>query len=373
MRKSARPTVVVAMSGGVDSSVTAWLLKQQGYEVIGLYAWCWDERDKLADNNQNCKLSEQDYQDMVYTASYLDIPYFSVNLTTEYRQHVLADLIAGYRRGYAPNPDILCNRYIKFQDIYHHALHYGMDYFATGHYARLINGQLYKGVDRLKDQSYFLYAVRPKILTKVLFPLGEMSKSEVRSIAAEAGLPTAHKKDSMGICFVGPHKFSEFLAQYIPQHPGDFVDLDGQVVGRHQGAHLYTIGQRRGLGLGGAGERWYVVRKDMSQNQVVVSRGICPEMFTSTIRAYSTRFVGFEPTLGTLYNWHAKIRHGGEDLECTVSCTRQSSQSTDTTESTYEAEVRFKHPQQALTAGQSVVFYADNRCMGGGIMGEPLL
>ena len=366
MRKSSRPTVVVAMSGGVDSSVAAWLLKQQGYEVIGLYAWCWDEED----DSQSCRTAEQDYQDMVYTAAYLDIPYFSVNLTAEYRSQVLADLIAGYRRGHAPNPDILCNRYIKFQDIYNHALRYGMDYFATGHYARLINNQLYKGLDLRKDQSYFLYAVRPQILTKVLFPLGEMSKSEVRRIAAAAGLPSAHKQDSMGICFVGPHKFAEFLAQYIPPRPGDFVDLDGEVVGRHQGAHFYTIGQRRGLGLGGAGARWYVVRKDMHHNQVVVSRGVCQEMFTTTIRAYDTRFIDFEPTMGTLYNWHAKIRHGGEDLECTVSCTSQSHQSAD---STYEVEVQFKHPQKALTAGQSVVFYADHRCMGGGIMGEPWL
>lgn len=363
-------TVVVAMSGGVDSSVAAWLLKEQGYEVIGLYAECWDHSSE--DPERPCTAGD-DYQDVAYTAAVLDIPYFRVNLVDAYRRQVFAHLLAGYARGHAPNPDILCNRYIKFHDLYQHASGLDMTYFATGHYARNVDGQLYKGVDQNKDQSYFLYAVNPQVFAQVLFPLGEMSKTEVRSLARKVGLPAADKPDSMGICFVGQHKFAQFLSRYLPAKSGDFVDLSGHVVGQHQGAHLYTIGQRRGLGLGGPGERWYVVAKDMARNQVLVHRGAHPQMFTTTVQIHESRFMGWVPHSHATYQWCAKIRHGGGDQRCMVKNIRLVSPSTgapqqSAEEGAYEAEVTFAQPQQALSVGQSVVFYEDQRCMGGGVI-----
>lgn len=365
MSQSHAGTVVVAMSGGVDSSVAAWLLKEQGYEVVGLYAECWE-----ASSDEGAgACAVDDYQDVAYTAAVLDIPYLRVNLVDAYRRQVFAHLLAGYARGHAPNPDILCNRHIKFHDLYQHARGLGMTYFATGHYARNVDGQLYKGVDSSKDQSYFLYAVNPQVLAKVLFPLGGMSKTEVRSLARQAGLPAADKPDSMGICFVGQQKFPQFLSQYLPAKAGDFVDLEGQVVGQHQGAHLYTIGQRRGLGLGGPGERWYVVAKDMPRNQVIVHRGSHPQMFTTTVELHESRFIGLVPDPAAAYRWWAKIRHGGNDERCVVRHIRPVAVLAGAAEDrSYQAEVRFSQPQQALSVGQSVVFYEDQRCMGGGVI-----
>ena len=354
-----RSRVVVAMSGGVDSAVSAWLLKRQGYEVVGLYAQCWDEEGSPECLNMTC-----DFEDMAYTASVIDIPYERVDLSDLYRQLVFEDLIAGYAQGITPNPDILCNQHIKFCHLYHTASQMGMDYFATGHYVQQIDGQLYKGMDPLKDQSYFLYAINDQILSQLLFPVGKMTKTHLRQLAVEAQLPVAHKKDSMGICFVGQHKFSEFLARYIPENPGDFVDVDGQVVGQHRGAHLYTVGQRRGLGLGGAGDRWYVMKKHMDSNQVVVHRGDHEHMYTDEVILDCCHFLGWTPETHQVYDLSAKIRHGSSDRPCVV----DRIETLDSNSRLYTARVRFCDLQKALSAGQSVVFYDQNRLIGGGII-----
>ena len=344
------------MSGGVDSSVTALLLKRQGYEVVGLFAKCWDDSSR-----NSCLTYEQDYQDVAYTAACLDIPFYTVDLTGEYRREVFEDLLEGYGRGQAPNPDILCNQKIKFHHLYHHAEKLGMDYFATGHYATIAQGRLGMGVDDRKDQSYFLYAIEPAVLKKVLFPLGEIQKNQVRKIAAEAYLPTATKKDSMGICFVGNLKFSEFLAEYLPEKPGAFVDLSGQVVGEHRGAHLYTFGQRRHLGLGGAGERWYVVKKDMAKNWVYVTRGDHPQMFAGSVMLRSTRWL--QQPAGSSLRCQGRIRHGALPLDCVV----------DHITTDGLARVVFQDPIKALSCGQSVVFYQGRECLGGGIIQEVVM
>jgi tRNA-specific 2-thiouridylase len=266
--------VVVGMSGGVDSSVAALLLKEQGYEVIGLFMKNWDDTDETG----HCTAAE-DFEDVRRVASHLGIPYYSVNFEKEYAERVFSYFLEEYRRGRTPNPDILCNREIKFGEFLNKALQLGADRIATGHYARLAEEggeyRLLRGADPDKDQSYFLYALNQEQLSKAIFPIGHLRKREVREIAEKAGLPTAKKKDSTGICFIGERNFKEFLSQYLPAQPGEMRTLSGEYKGRHDGLMYYTLGQRRGLGIGGSGtgEPWFVVGKDLEKNILYVEQG----------------------------------------------------------------------------------------------------
>ena len=262
-------TVVVGMSGGVDSSVSALLLKRQGYRVIGMFMKNWEEKDE-----EGVCHSTRDFDDVVKVCKQLDIPFYSVNFVEEYRNQVFSHFLAELEAGFTPNPDILCNREIKFKAFLEKALHLGADFLATGHYCRKCEAsnppKLLKGADPNKDQSYFLYTITPHSLQKVLFPVGHLLKSEVRQIAKEFGLATAEKKDSTGICFIGKRDFKDFTSRYLGYKPGKFENLKGDVIGQHDGIAFYTIGQRKGLRIGGPGDAWFVVGKDIERNVVIV-------------------------------------------------------------------------------------------------------
>ena len=344
-------TVVVGMSGGVDSSVTALLLKQQGYRVIGLFMKNWEEEGPCP--------AQLDYEDVVAVCNQIEIPHYSVNFAKEYWDLVFAKCLLDYEAGYTPNPDILCNREIKFKVFFEKALDLGADYLATGHYCRNIlhegKWNLGRGRDSNKDQSYFLYTLKSAILERVLFPLGEMTKQEVRAVAEKAGLATASKKDSTGICFIGKRDFKEFLSQYIPNRPGHFERGDGTVVGTHDGIAYYTIGQRRGLGLGGEGDAWYVVRKDITRNVVVVERGEGhPDLYCDTLTASEVTWVSKTPKFPFVCT--AKIRYRASDVPCTVMSEGN------------KIKVYFDAPQKAITARQSIVFYQADLCLGGALI-----
>lgn len=342
-------TVIVGMSGGVDSSVTALLLKQQGFNVIGVFMKNWEE------DSGSCP-AHADYQDVIAVCNQLDIPYYSVNFSKEYWDGVFAKCLKNYAAGYTPNPDILCNREIKFKAFFEKALDLGGDYLATGHYCQKFwdnhEWKLGRGADPEKDQSYFLYTIKNSILEKVLFPIGGMTKKEVRVYAERAGLATAQKKDSTGICFIGKRDFKSFLGQYIPKKSGNFETKEGQVVGQHDGIAFYTIGQRRGLGLGGAGDAWYVIGKNIEKNVVIVERGDHHDLFYQNLKAEDLNWVGTPPSFP--FTCTAKIRYRSPDVKCTVL------QSEDN-----QITVQFEKPQKAVTPGQSVVFYQDNICLGG--------
>ena len=345
-------TVVVGMSGGVDSSVTAYLLKEKGYHVIGLFMKNWEEEGPCP--------AYLDYEDVVSVCDQLQIPHYSVNFAKEYWDEVFSKCLKEYAAGHTPNPDILCNREIKFKIFLKKALDLGADYLATGHYAQKIahNGEwaLGRGVDGDKDQSYFLYTLKSSLLNHVLFPLGGMTKKEVRACALAAGLATAQKKDSTGICFIGKRDFKEFLGRYIPNHPGHFETSSGKIVGKHDGTAYYTIGQRRGLGIGGAGEPWYVVGKDMQRNAVIVEQGeLNPSLFQSVLRASEVSWVGKPPVFPLRCT--AKIRYRAPDVDCTLIELPD-----------HRLEVTFDHPQKAVTSRQSIVFYQGELCLGGALI-----
>lgn len=359
-------TVIVGMSGGVDSSVTAALLKEQGYRVVGLFMKNWEELDE----NGVCQ-SAKDYQDVIKVCEKLDIPYYSVEFVNEYRDNVFKHFLAEYEAGHTPNPDILCNREIKFKVFFDKAMELGADYLATGHYCQHIQKEgrsyLVKGDDPGKDQTYFLYTMKEEILKKVLFPLGGLQKSEVREIAHKYNLATKDKKDSTGICFIGERNFKNFLSQYIQLKPGKFENLKGEVVGEHDGAAYYTIGQRKGLGLGGQGEPWFVVDKDIERNVVIVERGEShPALFCDELWANELSFVQDDWSSQQklpLKLW-CKVRYRQPDQECTL-------------ESIVDgvAHVTFKESQRAVTIRQSVVFYQDLEngkrvCVGGGMISK---
>ena len=344
-------TVVVGMSGGVDSSVSAFLLKELGFQVIGLFMKNWEETDSQG----VCKASKE-YDDVVRVCQQLQIPYYSVNFIEEYREMVFTQFLADYKAGLTPNPDILCNREIKFKVFLDKAMELGADFLATGHYCRTSNGKLYKGIDPGKDQSYFLHAVQNGALNKVLFPVGHLTKKEVREIARQNHLATSEKKDSTGICFIGKRDFKPFLAQYLGTKPGDFQTLDGTVVGRHDGLAFYTLGQRRGMGLGGEGDAWYVVGKNTKENIVYVERGdMHPALFADYLIADQFTWIDEAPPLP--YRCRAKIRYRQEDHPCTIQTLENGS-----------ARIDFDQPQRAATPGQSVVFYNEEECLGGGVI-----
>jgi tRNA-uridine 2-sulfurtransferase len=351
-------TVVVGMSGGVDSSVAAQLLREQGYRVIGLFMKNWEEKDE----NGVCS-SAKDYADVARVCDRLDIPYYGVEFVREYREHVFAHFLAEYEAGYTPNPDILCNREIKFNVFMKKALEeVGGDFLATGHYARVGEGaSLLKGVDPGKDQSYFLYTLKKEILSRVLFPVGELPKSEVRRLAGEAGLSTAAKKDSTGICFIGERNFTRFLGQYVKAKRGRIRTLAGEDLGGHAGVCFYTLGQRKGLGLGGEGEAYFVVGKDPARGIVYAERGQRhPALYCDTLTATELSWVSGEAPGPLPFRCTAKARYRQQDVPCVITAIQEG-----------RATVAFDEPQRAITPRQSIVFYSGETCLGGGMIEEP--
>jgi tRNA-specific 2-thiouridylase len=347
---------VVGLSGGVDSSVAALLLKRQGYEVVGLFMKNWEDDD----HDEYCS-TRQDFIDAAAAAEVIGIELEAVNFAAEYKDRVFAEFLREYSAGRTPNPDVLCNAEIKFRAFLDHAMRLGATKIATGHYARVAerNGrfELLRGVDAGKDQSYFLHRLTQEQLSRALFPVGELKKSEVRRIALEAGLPNHAKKDSTGICFIGERPFREFLNRYLPRQPGPMVDDEGRVVGEHIGLAFYTIGQRKGIGLGGAGEPWYVAGKELASNKLIVVQGHDhPLLMKRTLSAADTAWVGGEPpAVGSRHS--AKTRYRQADAPCTVSGVLES-----------EIRVDFPAPQWAVTPGQSVVLYDAEVCLGGGVI-----
>ncbi len=352
--------VIVGMSGGVDSSVAALLLKQQGYEVMGLFMKNWEDDD----TDEYCS-ARQDFLDAASVADILDIPLEVVNFSKEYQERVFSLFLAEYQAGRTPNPDVLCNSEIKFKVFLDHAIALGADKIATGHYAqtREINGlfQLLRGEDGNKDQSYFLYRLNQQQLSRTIFPIGHLYKREVRKIAREYGLPNSAKKDSTGICFIGERPFREFLNRYLPANPGDIHTLDDQVVGKHQGLMYYTIGQRQGLGIGGtrAGSEqpWFVAGKNMETNVLYVVQGHDhPALLRASLTASDLSWIsGTSPHQNWVYS--AKIRYRQADAPCTITYLGPNI-----------CKIGFAAPQWGVTPGQSVVIYESTVCLGGGII-----
>ncbi len=350
-------TVVVGLSGGVDSAVTALLLKQQGYNVIGVFMVNWEE-----DDAHGICTSEQDFEDVKRVADTIGIPYYTVNYSKEYWDRVFEYFLKSYKEGRTPNPDVLCNREIKFGPFLQHAMMLGADYIATGHYAKKVvkNGihYLYKANDLNKDQTYFLNQLSQEQLSKVMFPLAEIDKPMVRKIAEENNLVNARKKDSTGICFIGERNFRKFLKEYIPMQKGKIMDLEGNILGEHDGVMYYTIGQRRGLNLGGKAEydndRWFVVNKDVKNNILYVNCGECEEMFSHSLIASSFNWISGKPC---------------DEFDCLVKCRyRQPDQQAHASvQPNGDVLITFKEPQRAVTLGQFAVLYAeDGMCYGGG-------
>ena len=350
-KKNHDTKVVVGMSGGVDSSVAALICLAQGFDVLGVFMKNWE------DDDENCP-SAQDFQDVVSVCEKLGIDYYAVNFAKEYFDQVFEDFVSDYKKGRTPNPDILCNSKIKFNVFFNYAKNLGADYLATGHYARISkDGFLLKGLDQAKDQSYFLYRVPEKVWGETLFPLGEIEKTNVRKIADHFGLSTSTKKDSTGICFIGEKKFREFLSQYMQSQKGYFKTLDGEIVGEHKGQCYYTPGQRRGLGLGGPGQRWYVVKKDTESNDVFVVRGDDhPSLYIDELLA--TDLVGQRLLEIDKTDLHCKIRYRQADQECHVK--REGD----------KLIVKFPHAQKGVATGQSIVFYQGSTCIGGAIIDQ---
>lgn len=362
MQDNSKIRVVVGMSGGVDSSVTALLLKQAGYDVIGIFMKNWDDTDE----NGVCTATE-DYKDVVAVAEQIGIPYYSVNFEKEYWDKVFEYFLSEYRLGRTPNPDVMCNKEIKFQAFLEYAENIGADYVAMGHYAQVVRDEdgvnhLLRGKDSNKDQTYFLSQLSQAQLQKALFPIGHLDKKDVRKIAEEANLATAKKKDSTGVCFIGERDFNQFLSNYLPAQAGDMVTLDGQVKGQHAGLMYYTIGQRQGLGIGGGGESnepWFVIGKDLSTNTLYVGQGFHHEnLYSDSLSASSVHFTS-DQHIKSNFTCTAKFRYRQEDIGVTVTLDSQE---------TTKAEVVFDQPVRAITPGQAVVFYQGQECLGGGII-----
>jgi tRNA-specific 2-thiouridylase len=363
MTPSARKHIIVGMSGGVDSSVAALLLKEQGHHVEGLFMKNWEEDDTAT----FCPASV-DMADAQAVCDQLQIELHRVNFAVEYWENVFTHFLAEYRAGRTPNPDILCNKEIKFNAFLQYAKGRGADYIATGHYARCQrNGandtefNLLKGLDPQKDQSYFLHALNQQQLANSLFPLGGMEKSAVRELARQAGFVNHVKKDSTGICFIGERKFKNFLNDYLPAQPGPIHTTDGVEVGTHDGLMFYTLGQRQGLKIGGTKDflqaPWYVIAKNMRDNILIVAQGQDhPELFATQLTANQVHWINQPPAVFPLHA-RAKTRYRQEDQACII----------DTADS-QTVKITFTEPQRAITPGQSVVFYQDDICLGGGVI-----
>ncbi len=347
--------VVVGMSGGVDSSVAALLLKEQGYDVIGIFMKNWDEPDEFG----YCTASE-DYEDVKRVCAQISIPYYTVNFEKEYWDRVFTYFLDEYKKGRTPNPDVICNKEIKFKAFLEHALKLGADYLATGHYARVdfSNGEyrLLRGADSNKDQTYFLNQLNQYQLSKVIFPVGNLVKDELREIARKNNLVTADKKDSTGICFIGERNFKEFLSNYLPAQPGKIMSLEGEIKGRHDGLMYYTLGQRKGLGIGGSGtgEPWFVADKNLTKNILYVVQGENhPGLFSYGLIAADLHWISKKEKPST-FKCTAKIRYRQPDQKVTVHI-----------EGDNICRVIFDKPQKAVTPGQAVVFYDGLVCLGG--------
>ncbi len=355
--------VVLGMSGGVDSSVAAILLKEQGYDVIGVFMKNWEEKD----DNGVC-LSEEDYKDVIAVAEQLEIPYYSVNFVKEYWDKVFTYFLNEYKRGRTPNPDVMCNKEIKFRAFLDYAMKIGADYVATGHYARIIHEEkdgniksvMLRGVDDNKDQTYFLCQLNQEQLEKVLFPLGNYTKPQIREIAEKYNLKTAKKKDSTGICFIGERNFNEFLSKYLPAKKGNIVNTEGMILGRHNGLMYYTIGQRKGIGIGntkeGTGEPWFVVDKDLEKNELVVTQGDNSVLYSTGLIATDFNFINKDEITFPL-NCTVKYRYRQDDSKAVINKLNEN-----------EYEVIFDKPQKAVTLGQIVVAYNGEKCLGGGVI-----
>jgi len=351
--------VVVGISGGVDSAVAALQLKRQGHDVTGVFMKNWEEDDTAT----RCTAAE-DLEAARAVCDRLSIPLRTVNFATEYWDRVFAYFLDEHRAGRTPNPDVLCNKEIKFTAFLAHALDLGADAIATGHYARIEKeagtAHLCKARDTEKDQSYFLYLLDQPALMRAQFPIGELAKPEVRALARDAGLPNAERRDSTGICFIGERDFKSFLARYLPAQPGEIRSVDGERVGTHDGLMYYTIGQRQGMGVGGPGEAWYVVRKDLARNTLIVAQGgDHPALYSEGLEAKDLHWISNSPVAS--FNCVAKTRYRQPDQRCAVSLAPGGT-----------AQVVFEQPQRAITPGQSVVFYEGERCLGGGLIVRPL-
>lgn len=350
-------TVVVGMSGGVDSSVTAMLLKQQGFNVIGMFMKNWEEKDA----NGICR-SALEYEDVVSVCEQIGIPYYSVNFVKEYWDNVFNHFLEEFKLGYTPNPDILCNREIKFKVLLDKALEVGGDCLATGHYCQNVHKdglhQLHKGMDPGKDQSYFLYTIGQKALNRVLFPVGGMLKQELRQLAHEHKLATSAKKDSTGICFIGKRNFKEFLGKYLAYNSGEFRTLEGRIVGEHEGVAYYTPGQRKGMGVGGPGEPWFVVGKDVERNIVYIEQGMRhPALYCDDLTAVEACWVSGAAPGPLPYRCKAKVRYRQQDQDCMI-----------VQDVNGVLKVQFDIPQRAVTSRQSIVFYEGDNCLGGAMI-----
>lgn len=353
-------TVVVGMSGGVDSSVAALLLKEQGYNVIGLYMVNWEE-----EGENGCCTAEADFEDVKRVCNKIGIPYYSVNFAREYAERVFRYFLEEYARGRTPNPDVLCNREIKFGPFKEYARALGAEYIATGHYCDILHegGKHYllKAADANKDQTYFLNQVTQEQFEGVLFPLGKLLKPQVRALAERYGLSTAEKKDSTGICFIGERNFRNFLKNYLPARPGPILTLEGEQVGEHIGLMYYTLGQRRGLDLGGrkgdaAEGRWFVVKKDVPNNVLYVSHGDETPLYTNSCTVSGINWIPSAPQKAE-FCCTAKFRYRQSEQGVRVCSTGANS-----------AKIYFDEPQRAVTGGQYAVLYDGEKCIGGGVI-----
>ena len=357
-----KPSVIVGLSGGVDSGVTALKLAEAGYNVSGLFMKNWEEDD----NTDNCT-SKQDFLDATEVAKTIGIPLHTANFATEYWDNVFEHFLAAYQQGYTPNPDILCNREIKFNVFAQYARLLGAELIATGHYARIqeidSTPALLTGIDSNKDQSYFLHYVQKEHFRGFITPLGELHKQEVRLYAQKKGLPVFNKKDSTGICFIGKRNFPQFISQYIQTKPGIIKTTEGQVIGKHQGIHLHTIGQRQGLGIGGQtntnNNPWYVVDKCITTNTIFVAQGKNhPALFRQKLNVHEANWLIDKPLFP--FRCHAQIRYRQKHQLCTIQH-----------EENGILSVHFDEPQRAVTPAQHIAFYLNERCLGGGVINHP--
>lgn len=364
MTDNSKTRVVVGMSGGVDSSVTALLLKEQGYDVVGIFMKNWDDTDE----NGFCTATE-DYKDVALVANQIGIPYYSVNFEKQYWDKVFQYFLDEYKKGRTPNPDVMCNKEIKFKAFLDYAMDLGADYVATGHYARIRRDEdgtahLLRGVDDNKDQTYFLNQLSQEQLSKAMFPLGEMEKPEVRRIAEEANLATAKKKDSTGICFIGERDFKEFLMNYLPAQPGNMETLDGEVLKQHDGLMYYTIGQRKGLGIGGGANHqndpWFVIGKDLERNVLLVGQGYHHDHLYATHLEASDFMFTQEKEFPSEFRCTAKFRYRTKDVPVTVYLNQAEG----------TAKIKFDEPARAITPGQAIVLYDGDECLGGGTIDQ---
>ena len=335
------------MSGGVDSSVSAALLKKAGFDVTGMFMKCWSAQDPFG---ENCTATDDERMARLAAAK-IGIPFYSINLIKEYRQRVVQYLLDGYKKGITPNPDIMCNKEIKFGLFFDKAMELGVDYVATGHYARVHKGSIFMAKDQNKDQSYFLSFIKPEVLDKVMFPIGDYTKPEVRKLAKKFGLPNAERKDSQGICFVGKVDFVDFLKEYIPVRQGNIVDTQGNILGQHEGAVYYTIGQRKGLGL--AGGPYFVVDKDIKKNTVTVSKNE-DHLLQKEVRLKNLNWF-VEPKQDLV---HARIRYRQKPAAGTFRIGK----------SVTAGKLIFDSPQRAITSGQMAVLYQGDQMIAGGVI-----